>query len=79
MRFQVFSLLIFGGSCAFSTVFTFHSRSTGTIDVVAFVHVFSRVIILVGTVVCQVYFGWRTNMMASARPLLFSFYFGPQL
>eukprot|EP01051_Picozoa_sp_SAG22_P016364 SAG22_NODE_2297_length_2744_cov_4.528544_2_plen_525_part_00 len=58
LRFQVYSFLLFGGSCAFVGAMTFTSKSGGTMDTVAFVHVMSRVVALVCAVLMQVASGY---------------------
>jgi hypothetical protein len=63
LRFQVYSFLLFGGSCAFVGAMTFTSKSGGTMDTVAFVHVMSRVVALVCAVLMQVASGYSTNRM----------------
>ena len=63
LRFQVYSLLLFGGACVFVTAMTFAAKSRGAMDTVAFVHVMSRVALLVCAVLMQVASGYSTNRM----------------
>jgi hypothetical protein len=70
LKFQAYSLIMFGSSCLFTGGMAFDSRATGTIDLVAFVHVFARISILVFCVLAQVYFGYKTNRMAPTQKVL---------
>eukprot|EP01050_Picozoa_sp_SAG11_P006814 SAG11_NODE_545_length_8621_cov_25.321521_4_plen_159_part_00 len=61
----VYSFLLFGGSCAYVTAMTFASKNRGTMDTVSFVHVMTRVAMLVGAVLMQVASGYNTNRMGA--------------
>eukprot|EP01046_Picozoa_sp_COSAG06_P051012 COSAG06_NODE_8225_length_2232_cov_1.493671_1_plen_645_part_00 len=58
-RFQVYSLLLFAGSLLFTAAYTYSAKEVGHVDTVGFAHIMSRLAIVVGCLIVQVYFGYQ--------------------